>query len=101
MVLLSHAAGSFPPGSSSWLHPLRGFFNGECGVEIFFVPSGYLITSILIREYDTIGKLDIKAFYCRRILRILPAFYVFLSFIVVLDWMGVLQISGTDFAIAT
>jgi peptidoglycan/LPS O-acetylase OafA/YrhL len=100
MVLLSHAEETFPSGYSGWLSPFRGFFNGGYGVEIFFVLSGYLITSILIREYDAIGKLDIKAFYCRRILRIFPAFYLFLFFIAMLDWMGVLKISGTEFAFA-
>lgn len=100
MVLLAHAETTFPSWCSKWLYPLRGFFNGEFGVEIFFVLSGYLITSILIREYDAIGKLDIKAFYCRRIFRIFPAFYLFLFFITVLVWMRVLKISGTELAFA-
>jgi len=103
MVLLSHSLGTFPVDDWSWyrwLEPLRGFFNGEYGVEIFFVLSGYLITSILLREYDAIGKIDIRAFYIRRILRIFPPFYLFLLFVVALGWMGVLQISGTVFAFA-
>jgi peptidoglycan/LPS O-acetylase OafA/YrhL len=100
MVLLSHAAGTFPVGYSRWLYPFRGFLNGEYGVEIFFVLSGYLITSILVREYDQLGRLDIKAFYWRRILRIFPAFYVFLFLIGVLIWTGALKISGTDFTFA-
>jgi peptidoglycan/LPS O-acetylase OafA/YrhL len=100
MVLLAHASGTFPSGYSRWLYPLRGFFNGEYGVEIFFVLSGYLITSILIREYDAIGKIDIKAFYYRRIFRIFPAFYLFLFLIAVLDWMRVLKIPGTELAFA-
>jgi peptidoglycan/LPS O-acetylase OafA/YrhL len=95
MVLLSHAKGTFPVGSSRWLYPLRGFFNGEYGVLIFFVLSGYLITSLLIREYDAVGKLDVRAFYCRRMLRIFPAFYLYLLVIVFLNWMHVLHISGT------
>jgi peptidoglycan/LPS O-acetylase OafA/YrhL len=97
MVLLAHAGGTSP---SRWLYPLRGFFNGEYGVEIFFVLSGYLITSILIREYDAIGKIDIKAFYCRRVLRIFPAFYLFLFLIAVLDWRRVIKISGIELAFA-
>lgn len=100
MVLLSHAGATFPAGSSRWLYPVRGFFNGEYGVLIFFVLSGYLITSILIREYDAIGKLDVRAFYCRRMLRIFPAFYLYLLVIVFLDWMHVLHISGTQLAFA-
>jgi peptidoglycan/LPS O-acetylase OafA/YrhL len=100
MVLLSHASGTLASGYSGWLYPLRWFSNGEYGVEIFFVLSGYLITSILIREYDAIGKLDIKAFYCRRILRIFPAFYLYLFFIAALDRMGLIKISGADFGFA-
>jgi peptidoglycan/LPS O-acetylase OafA/YrhL len=46
---------------------------GFVGVDIFFVISGYLITSILLREWRTAGKLDLLAFYARRVRRIVPA----------------------------
>jgi peptidoglycan/LPS O-acetylase OafA/YrhL len=100
MVLLGHASGTLPSGYFGWLYPFRGFLNGEYGVEIFFVLSGYLITSILIHEYDAMGKIDVKAFYCRRILRIFPAFYIFVFFISALDWMRILRISGVEIAFA-
>ncbi|MGN7161381.1 acyltransferase family protein [Sphingomonas sp. SAFR-052] len=45
---------------------------GFAGVDVFFVISGYLITSIICREMDD-GKFSIAAFYKRRIVRILPA----------------------------
>lgn len=93
-------ADTLPPGSSWWIYPIRGFFKGGIGVQIFFILSGYLITTILMREYDATGKLDIKAFYCRRILRIFPAFYLLLFFLGGLDWMGAINISGTMFALA-
>ena len=46
---------------------------GFLGVDIFFVISGYLITTILIAEYEANQRISIKNFYERRIRRILPA----------------------------
>jgi peptidoglycan/LPS O-acetylase OafA/YrhL len=52
-------------------------------VDIFFVLSGYLITTMLANELSATGKIDYRNFYIRRILRLWPAFAVFL-FVVVL-----------------
>lgn len=49
---------------------------GFLGVDIFFVISGYLITRILIAEYEATRRISIKNFYERRIRRILPALCV-------------------------
>lgn len=46
---------------------------GFLGVDIFFVLSGFLITSILVEEFDTTGTLSFRRFYMRRVLRLLPA----------------------------
>ncbi|MEE4025383.1 acyltransferase family protein [Gordonia sp. PKS22-38] len=46
---------------------------GFVGVDIFFVISGFLITRLLIREYETTGSLSFKGFYARRARRIIPA----------------------------
>jgi len=54
----------------NWL--ARGFL----GVDVFFVISGYLITGLLMRELQTTGRINLLAFWCRRILRILPALIV-------------------------
>jgi len=53
-----------------WPGAVRG---GYLGVDIFFVISGYLITSGMLREYDTTGRLSLANFYARRARRILPA----------------------------
>ena len=46
-----------------------------CGVRTFFVISGFLITKLLLGELDSTGKISLRAFYRRRVLRIFPAFY--------------------------
>src|SRR5436305_1570393 len=48
-------------------------YAGGLGVDIFFVLSGYLITAILVSEFETTGGISLKKFYARRALRILPA----------------------------
>jgi peptidoglycan/LPS O-acetylase OafA/YrhL len=45
------------------------------GVQVFFVLSAYLITELLTREKRTTGRLNAKAFYARRILRIWPLYF--------------------------
>lgn len=52
------------------------------GVHVFFVISGFLITTLLLREKQKHGALDPKAFYIRRALRILPAAYFFMAVII-------------------
>jgi peptidoglycan/LPS O-acetylase OafA/YrhL len=51
---------------------------GFLGVDVFFTLSGFLITSLLLAELDSRGKLDFKAFYIRRARRLLPALYLVL-----------------------
>jgi peptidoglycan/LPS O-acetylase OafA/YrhL len=46
---------------------------GYLGVPIFFVVSGYLITDLLLQEYEQNGRIDIPAFYGRRMKRLYPA----------------------------
>ncbi|MEV6703587.1 acyltransferase, partial [Streptomyces sp. NPDC051453] len=46
---------------------------GYVGVDVFFVISGFLITSSLLRELSATDRISIRAFYARRALRLLPA----------------------------
>ncbi|ACV79513.1 acyltransferase family protein [Nakamurella multipartita] len=49
---------------------------GFLGVDVFFVLSGFLITSLLLGEFDRSGRIDILRFYIRRARRLLPAVLV-------------------------
>lgn len=51
---------------------------GFLGVDVFFVLSGFLITLLLLREWDRTGRLDLRAFWLRRARRLLPALFVVL-----------------------
>lgn len=55
-----------------------GFFQviGKLGVVLFFVLSGFLITSLLLHEKENKGSISIKNFYLKRVLRIWPIYYV-------------------------
>jgi peptidoglycan/LPS O-acetylase OafA/YrhL len=59
------------------------FKNGQLGVNLFFVLSGFLITFLLIKEKELKGRISVGKFYMRRILRIWPLFYlcIFTGFI--------------------
>jgi peptidoglycan/LPS O-acetylase OafA/YrhL len=52
------------------LKPATG---GWLGVDIFFVLSGFLITTVLLREHDGTGRVRLRAFWIRRLLRLYPA----------------------------
>lgn len=53
-----------------------GFRNGWIGVDIFFVLSGFLITSILVAEFERDGSICFREFYKRRSLRLAPALFL-------------------------
>ncbi|MCD8554107.1 acyltransferase [Seleniivibrio sp.] len=65
------------------------FSGGYVGVDIFFVISGYLITSIIVRELDE-DRFTIANFYVRRVKRIFPALYFLLAFTFVLSFFSLM-----------
>lgn len=62
---------------------------GATGVTIFFVLSGYLITTLLLREHSAHGRIRLAEFYRRRQWRILPAYFVFMGVTAVLAHAGI------------
>lgn len=68
---------------------------GFIGVDIFYVISGYLITGLILRELETTGKLDLGAFYQRRIKRLLPT-SIFVLFATALASWFVLPSTNRD-----
>ena len=60
------------------------------GVTVFFFLSGYLITSLLRREFETTGNISLRHFYMRRVLRIFPPLYLTLLFMLAMSLIGLL-----------
>lgn len=62
-------------------HPTDPLFQtrGFLGVDLFFVISGFLIVSLLLRERARAGEISLKGFYVRRFLRIFPPYYLMLA----------------------
>lgn len=57
---------------------------GNLGVRVFFVISGFIISTLLLRERERTGDISLKDFYARRIFRIIPAYYAFVAAVVLL-----------------
>ena len=87
MVLISHAVNQ-PDINLGWLSGTLGESSirllGRFGVFLFFVLSGYLITTLLLREKQKTGVIDLKRFWIRRALRIFPIFYAYILAIALL-----------------
>jgi peptidoglycan/LPS O-acetylase OafA/YrhL len=93
LVVIGHMAGT------------RGFLSealaralnlGEFGVRVFFVISGYLITTLLISEHRKSGTVSLSAFYWRRVYRIFPAFYAYLAVVLGLAAAGLVELLPGD-----
>jgi peptidoglycan/LPS O-acetylase OafA/YrhL len=63
---------------------------GRLGVTIFFFLSGFLITTLMIREHSRFGSIDIRAFYIRRFLRLMPPLLIALAVAYGLTYAGIL-----------
>lgn len=74
LVVAHHVSGSLVP------------FGGPVGVTLFFVLSGFLITRLLLKEEASRGRIDLRAFYIRRALRLYPALLLFLIALPLIMW---------------
>jgi peptidoglycan/LPS O-acetylase OafA/YrhL len=72
---------------------------GEVGVSIFFVLSGFLITTLLIAERKKSGTIALGAFFMRRVRRIFPAYYVYLGVLAILAAIGAIAVQPREFII--
>ena len=77
---------------------LPGFSGGFVGVDVFFVLSGYLISSILLTEYAKTDRISYVDFVIRRIRRILPALLFVILVCIVLAWFLMTPRQLRDFA---
>jgi peptidoglycan/LPS O-acetylase OafA/YrhL len=97
LVVVSHIA-------LEWLGQTRGHalgVLGGLGVRIFFVISGFLITTLLLREWASTGSVSLARFYARRSLRIFPAAYAYIAIVAALAWGGIVALHPHDLAFAT
>lgn len=56
-------------------------------MDTFFIMSAYLITSLLLRDFERNGRIDFKRFLLRRVRRLFPAFYTMLAVFTLLAWL--------------
>lgn len=80
LVIFSHLV--------KWHHVSKRLLDGygALGVQMFFVLSGYLITNLVLKEYEHTSTVNLRDFYARRAFRIFPAAFVFLGIVVALYW---------------
>ncbi|NNU33630.1 acyltransferase [Mucilaginibacter sp. S1162] len=93
MVVVSHLT-----LSSNYFYTM--IFNGPLGVNIFFVISGFLITSLCLKEKLLTGTISLKDFYIRRVLRIFPVAYLYIAVVFILDHFFHLQIAWFQYLAA-
>lgn len=86
-------AGGFRPSNA--FGDLLGHL-GSIGVDVFFAISGFLITTLLLREWRREHSVSLKGFYIRRFLRIMPAAIVFLLAVAVFQLLGRVELSGRN-----
>ena len=67
---------------------------GWIGVDLFFCLSGFLITKLLVNELHQTGKINVRYFYTRRVLRIWPLYFLYIPFAILFTiynqgWSGI------------
>jgi peptidoglycan/LPS O-acetylase OafA/YrhL len=93
LVVLGHLVGTrnMPLPKTS----IAGSF-AEFGVRVFFVISGFLITTLLFAEHDRTGTVSLRDFYVRRTYRIFPAFYAYLAVIAACAGLQLFELMDGD-----
>ena len=83
-----------PEDSSEFVKACVG--GGWVGVDLFFVLSGFLVSSLLFREYQKYGSVNIKRFLIRRGFKIYPAFWLFLISSLIMYWCLGIQLNSVQ-----
>jgi peptidoglycan/LPS O-acetylase OafA/YrhL len=102
MVILQHAISpsfEYLPKDTFIYKILMLCCDGGLGVSIFFILSGFLITYLLIEEFEITGKIALGKFYMRRVLRIWPLYYMVL--LIVFSYPFIKQLLHTDNPLAS
>ena len=90
LVISSHVGINGLFNHPAWVSFFK-VFDANCGVRTFFILSGFLITTILIKEHVKTGRISIPYFMVKRALRILPLYFLALAFVYVLASFGLAQ----------
>jgi len=85
-------------GFPDWLRVIS--HHGHLGVDIFFVISGFLITTLLTRELERHGQINLRRFYIRRFLRIIPAYCALLAVVAICQYAGRIHVPSRDWIAA-
>ena len=85
LVVLSHAGVSALAG-------------GYVGVDVFFVISGFLITTLLVRELAATGRIELRRFYARRAIRLLPASTLVVAVTLAGSWLWLSPVRIAEYA---
>ncbi len=97
LVLVAHLIGTRGFYLPDWcLGLVHQFELGILGVRVFFVISGFLITSLLLSELERTGSVSLLRFYFRRTLRIFPPFYLYLAVIAAATVAGIVAFRDGD-----
>lgn len=96
LVVLGHAKYTVEK-SSLYYFFAENFIYAELGVRIFFILSGFLITTLLLKELVNKGKINIPQFFINRALRIFPVLYLYITVILALNFHYRLDINYLPF----
>jgi peptidoglycan/LPS O-acetylase OafA/YrhL len=93
-VIASHLIKPNSVGAIVIPFPFSILADGNFGVNVFFVISGFLITTLLIAEENKTGTISLKNFYIRRIFRIFPAYYFVLLVYFILQSLSIMSFTS-------